>query len=273
MRPRLFLTLALSLLCLIALPILAAEPPAPPSADKTSPEAPPPPPSPPPVTWIVEGFKAVGYQWTKQPDHCLKATDLKQAVDYEAELMKFQDWVARSNTPSLCKIVSPTYETPVEMNDLDCLPNPTFAVWAFHLIDGKWVKDEKFCWQVPDSKTSRLDALAYVAKVNAVPGWRATTNAPESTRPAAPTEITFHGPLGWQRYHYTNSGEGSGTFLGSSGGGYPVYSEHGGRTIYRPHAVIRLGRDADWSYSHSEHPTSLWPRYDINGNFDGFDEK
>jgi hypothetical protein len=218
------------------------------------------PPTPPPITWIVDGYKAVDGQWVKQPDHCFQTTNLKQAAEYEAEIMRFQDWLARSNLPVLCSNTSPQFESPSSMSTPDCPAKPTYLVWAFHRIDGKWVKDENYCWQAPDRYTCRLDALAYAANVNAVHGWCATTNAPESTQTTAKTDVPFHGPLDWNGYsktkgyyarfnagsvEQTDGGDGDGSFLGYSRNGYPMYSEHGGRTIYRPHMTIRLGADAN----------------------------
>jgi hypothetical protein len=237
MRPPLILALILA-----ALPALADDEPALPPADNIALPAPP---SPPPVTWVVEGYKVVGSDWVKQPKHCLKTTDVQRAAEYEAEIMRFQNWIARSNVPSLCKIAPTFFESPAAMETPACPANPTFTVWSFHVVDGNWVKDEKHCWNVPDRKSCRLDALAYVAKINAVPGWRATTNAPESTRASDNMEVAFHGPLGWQRSHETYTGDGSGTFHGYSRNGYPMFSEHGGRTIYRPHMTVRLGADAN----------------------------
>jgi hypothetical protein len=54
------------------------------------------------------------------------------------------------------------------------LPVPSFQVWAFKLIDGKWVKQTAYCheFRVP------ARAWQYQASVNAVPGWRATTDLP-----------------------------------------------------------------------------------------------
>ena len=243
-------TLLLTLIsCLIALPILAAGPPVPPPADKAAPEAPP---SPPPVTWVVDGYKAVGLQWVKQPDHCLKTTDLRKAGEYEAELLRFQEWIAVSNIPAVCSPAPDRWERPTAMVSPPTHPRPRFLVWAFHLIDGKWVKDEKYCWASSDTYTCRLDALAYAAKVNAVPSWRATTNAPEATYAHRNDTIVFHGPLGWNSGY--GDGGGDGNCIGTSRGGYPVYSEHGGRTIYRPHMTIRTGADAAAHYT----PTDDW---------------
>jgi len=49
-----------------------------------------------------------------------------------------------------------------------------YTVWAFQLKDGAWVKDESYSWTTPDP----VAASAYVAKIQAVPGWTATTNSP-----------------------------------------------------------------------------------------------
>jgi hypothetical protein len=249
-------TIFCALPLLVALTAVAADQPELPPADKTAPEGPP---CPPPVTWIVTGYKAVGSQWVKQLDHCLKTTDLKRAGQYEAEIMRFQNWLARSNVPVACSPTPTQWESPSDMPTPDCPARPTFVVWAFHLQDGTWVKDEKYCWTADDNCSCRIDALAYAAKVNTVPGWRATTNAPEAMYAHADEKIPFHGPLGWTGYSAASGyharfsaggaqpvddGDDRGNFLGYSRGGYPMYSEHGGRTIYRPHMIIRLGADA-----------------------------
>lgn len=141
-----------------------------------------------------------------------------------------------------------------------CPARPRFVVWAFHLEDGKWIKDEKYCWMAGENYTCRIDALAYAATVNAVPGWRATTNAPEAMYSHQNEKIVFHGPLDWSGYSTANgyyarfsagsveridAGDDGGNFIGYSRNGYPMVSERGGRTIYRPHMTIRLGADAD----------------------------
>jgi hypothetical protein len=229
MRTALILALVLA-----ALPTLAAETPKapdPPPADKTATPAPP---SPPPVTWIVEGYKAVGYQWVKQPDHCLKTTDLKQADDYEYEISRFQDWVARTNIPAPCSKTPNKFTSPTVMATPPC-PDVSFTVWAFHLIDGKWVKDEKYCWETGCYYTCRPDALAYAAKINAVSGWRATTNAPEAVYAHQNEPVPFHGPLGW----------------GSGGGHYA----RGGRT---------RGWDQEFWDRQSEIDRNYWDSYNMN---------
>jgi hypothetical protein len=168
MRTTLFLALSLT-----TLPAWAAGP---------TPE----PPTPPPVTWEVWGYKWDG-QWVVQPDHCLKTTDLKQAADYEAQLVRFPNWTARSNIPALCNKVSTLPDAPT---------GNVYTVWSFHLENGKWVKDEKYCWTTPDAYNSRDQALAYAKTINAVAGWRATTNAPESTRQTVGPAATYQSNAG-----------------------------------------------------------------------------
>ena len=204
MRTTLFLALFLT-----ALPAWAADP------------KPEPPPSP-TYEWIVEGYKAVGFQWVKQPDHCLKTTDLKQAVKYEAEIMRFQDWVARSNIPALCSEVSDNVTYPPAMGTPEPPARVGFTVWAYRLEDGKWVKDPKYCWTAPETYDSRIQALEYAKKVNAVEGWCATTNAPESAAKPANQAAVYHGPLGtigggYGRGYYNNGGSSSDTYINLRG--------------------------------------------------------
>jgi hypothetical protein len=80
------------------------------------------------------------------------------------------------------------------------------------------------------------------------------TNAPEATYSHENEAIAFHGPLDWGGYSSVTANN-----IGTSRGGYPVYSVHGGRTIYRPHMTIRLGADADWAYRHEKHPDPIDP--------------
>jgi hypothetical protein len=220
MRTTLFLALSLT-----TLPALAADP------------KPEPPPSP-SYQWIVEGYKAEGDQWVKQADHCLTTTDLKQAVKYEAEIMRFQDWIARSNIPALCSEVSDQFSYPPDMALPDQLERVGFAVWAFHLEGGKWVKAPKYCWTAPATYDSRIQALAYAKTVNAVEGWCATTNAPESTHPTVDQTVIYHGPLG-------TSGWTGGRY--GRGGRYER-SSNGGQILYRGrHMSIESGTSPDYS--------------------------
>jgi hypothetical protein len=171
-----------------------------------------PPPSPPPIEWVVEGYKAVGLQWVKQPDHCLKTTDLKQANEYQIEIMRFQDWLVRSNVPALCSVLPSRFESPIPMETPEEPPAATFTVWVFHLQKGQWIKAPKYCWTTGGYRNCRLDALAYAEKVNALAGWCATTNAPETTQKKTTDKtLVFHGPLGWHNTtgYYNRRGRGS----------------------------------------------------------------
>ena len=134
------------------------------------------------------------------------------------------------------------------------IPVPTesplieFTVWAFHLIDGKWSKDEKYCWVSRSIPNARVDALTYAKKLNAIHGWCATTNAPDcAVSQPRKGDITYHGPT--VKHDSSDSGQ------YTIGGGYvhtsdgrtvydPEFSP-GGRTIYGPHATWRIGRDAN----------------------------
>jgi hypothetical protein len=49
-----------------------------------------------------------------------------------------------------------------------------YTVWAYQSSGGQWVKDQAHSWTTRDP----VAGLDYATKVNAVPGWRATTNCP-----------------------------------------------------------------------------------------------
>jgi hypothetical protein len=240
MRPALFLVLFLS-----SAPIVAAD---------TKPE---PPPSPPPVVWEVWGFRWDGSQYVKEPTHCLKTTNLQQAADYSHEIVSFNGWVPTSNLPLNCYVHHTyTHHNTTDDSPTDCPPRAVFDVWAFKLTDGKWLKSDEYSWSTRgrDQWDDRLVALDLVKRINAVPGWCATTNAPDREVPPEQREVYMGNARG--DYHI---GAGGG-YIGQSRNGYPVYSEHGGRTIYRPHMTIRLGADANAANDNS----SSMPTYDPN---------
>jgi hypothetical protein len=173
--------------------------PPPPSPDLPSPGTPPPPgakleapPAPPAPKWIIHSFRWIGNQWVKQPDHCLKTTDLKQAAAYCLELSRFQDWYYQTNVPLACcdPAVKPSAIVPNSAPTPDDFPHLSLSVWAYKFTNGKWVKDEKYSWSPKEYYSMRADLLAYARKLNAIPGWCATTNSPDwvngKPRPAAP---------------------------------------------------------------------------------------
>lgn len=245
-------------LILTAVPTLADFPKPPVDPDgKTN--AIPAPPSPPSIEWQVNGYMLQNNRWVLQPDHCLKTTDLKKADAYGAEIMKFRNWVASTNLPALCCTLSPTSFSYPSWLPVPESPTVEYTVWTFQLKDGNWVKDEKYCRTMKDYHNCRIDALAYAAKINAIPGWCATTNAPETVKGPRNDVTMYHGPAGCDDGDCTDNDGWNGSFLGYSRGGYPMYSEHGGRTIQRPHMTIRLGADADWEYRHTPHPTNNDP--------------
>lgn len=133
------------------------------------------PPAPPPVTYDVWGFRWDGQQYVKQATQSLSTTDLKQAVDYAAQLTSYAGWTVTTNMPA-ASVVHTTYRGPVLSNATPtAFPDkPTFTVWAFKGTDGNWVKDEQYSWTTVDPR----QALDYAARINAVPGWTATTNCP-----------------------------------------------------------------------------------------------
>jgi hypothetical protein len=154
---------AVLLTALSALPALAAD------AQPAMPA------SPPLVSYDVWGFQWDGRQFVKQATHSFSTTDLKQAADYSAQLTSFPDWAATSNLPDPC-VVHTVYHgrRATKTQPTDFPAKPSFSVWAYQLTDGKWVKDDKYSWTTPDP----VAGLEYAKKVNAVAGWRATTNCP-----------------------------------------------------------------------------------------------
>ena len=181
----------------------------------------------------MEGYKAVGFRWVKQPDHCLKTADLKQAVEYEAEIMRFQDWIARTNIPALCSKVSDNVQYPPAMGIPAAPARVGFAVWAFRRENGKWVKDSKYCWTAPETSDSRILALEYAKKVNAVEGWCATTNAPASAAKPADQAAVYHGPLCASGGCY-RGGCTSGRCYNSGGSSSDTYINLRGRRVAYP---------------------------------------
>jgi hypothetical protein len=165
--------------------------PPPPSPDLPAPLSLPPPgakinapPAPPAPIWVINTYQWLNGGWVKQPDHCLKTPDVRQAADYCLELSRFPGWYYQTNVPLSCcnPAVKANAEVPASAPIPNDYPSLTLSVWAFKFVGGKWVKDEKYCWTARDFPTMRLDMTYYAKRLNAIPGWCATTNAPESVR-------------------------------------------------------------------------------------------
>ena len=152
-------------------------------ADKPEANKPEPPPSPPPVAWEVWGYKWENGEWVKQPDYCLKTTDMKKAVAYTHELIRYNGWVPAHNLPKAC-IVTYAYthhdEPQFARTPANTPPDPVYKVWAFNLTGGKWVKNDEYSWSTGHrgQANDRLVALDQVKRIDAVPGWCATANVP-----------------------------------------------------------------------------------------------
>ena len=149
-------------------------------------------PSPPSVTYEVWGFKWDGQRYEKQANYSFTTTDIKKAATYADQVNGYAGWSATTNIPEPC-VVHTVFHGPTFTNTQpSAFPDkPTYAVWAYTLANGKWVKDEKYSWTTPDP----LLGLEYAKKVSAVPGWRATDNCPEPV-PAAQRYVdggTVHG--------------------------------------------------------------------------------
>jgi hypothetical protein len=199
---------ALTLALVVAtLPARSAERPIPPPAENTAPEAPP---SPPPIVCEVWGFKWEG-EWVKHADHCLKTTDLKQAIDYAFEINRYSGWIAATNIPAYCRTTYSYLDNAIPAdNQPDGPPLPVYVVWAFKLTDGKWVKSEEYSWDsskwTADNR-QRLVALDLAKRINAVPGWKATTNAPACDIPENQRHAYGGVAIGSPVYYSYGSGE------------------------------------------------------------------
>jgi len=135
------------------------------------------PPSPPAVTYQVWGFKWDGQRFVKQPADCYTTTDLKKASDYATQVDSFFGWTATTNLPEAAVVHTTFHGAAVtDSRPSAAPPQPTFDVWAFHLQNGQWVKDAQHSWKTTDPE----QGIAYAKQVNAVPGWRATDNCPDT---------------------------------------------------------------------------------------------
>jgi hypothetical protein len=155
----------------------AATPPMP-TPPRANPNEPPLPPSPPPVTYTVWVYRWDGQQYVKQDDHTLQTMDIRKAASYWGQCNNYVGWKARSNAPDACSIHIVLHDPTITVAMGVPKPPPpdhlSFAIWAYKLTDGKWVKSDEFCWATQDP----IQAWSYTRQINAVPGWYAGTNCP-----------------------------------------------------------------------------------------------
>jgi|GEM_PF-3301036 len=127
----------------------------------------------PAVSYEVWGYCWDGRQYVQEPKYTLNTSDLSKASNYVAHINSFAGWAARSNIPDAC-LDWRSRGLATGHQPLPTPTPPTFTIWAFHSIDGNWVKDDKYCWTTTDP----VKGAEYALKVNAVVGWRATDNCP-----------------------------------------------------------------------------------------------
>lgn len=132
------------------------------------------PPTPPAVNYEVRGYSWNGQQYVQQPKYSFTTSDLKKATDYVAHINRFAGWTATSNIPLACLPWQTVQTLTIGQQPTVAPAPPTFTVWAFHSIEGNWVRDDKYCW----STTDPVKGTEYAKKVNAVSGWHATDNCP-----------------------------------------------------------------------------------------------
>jgi hypothetical protein len=223
-------------------------------------------PSSPAVSYDVWGFQWNGQQWVRQETYTLKSTDIKQAQAYADQINSYFDWAAATNIPEP-SVVHTVFSGQVNASTRPSpQPDPvSFAVWAFKLTDGKFVKNDQYSWTTPDP----IAALDYSQKLNAISGWRATTNAPATVPEAQryvdggpvnglPTNAVYpgytypgyvypryshyyhhHYPYSTHHYHYPN-------YQGSSFFGFPGVSISNG-VLHTPLMNIQLPPGAQWN--------------------------
>jgi hypothetical protein len=222
-RSRIRLIIVSIAILLIAAPALAV------AAPDTKPAATP---SPPAVTYDIWGFKWNGAQWVRQSNYTFQTTDLEQAVAYQRQVNSYAGWTTTTNLPT-ASYTHTIFHGPVFSHTrLTQIPSkPTYSVWAFRLVNGKWVKDDQYSWTTTDP----LLGLEYARKVSAVAGWSATTNCPPPVEKA-------------QRY------ADGGVVHGAEN--YSIRLNIGGWSITVPYAAVQNGANGGSdSYTTDSSPT------------------
>jgi hypothetical protein len=173
---------------LVALPGWAADPPLPPTAapgnflfGNTTPPLPPP--APPPHTYEVWVYKLIDNKWAKQEALCLKTPDIKYLSDYEDRInVLFPSYFAVDNAPASSRAGKVPQFMVSKASGITAPPHPPeieSVIWAYKLIDGKWVKQDDHCFK---SKYG-LELLAYYRELVKYQndGWYVTTNTSLTT--------------------------------------------------------------------------------------------
>ena len=201
--------------------------------------APTPAPTPPAVTYQVWGFQWNGAAWVREPNYTLQTTDLKQAADYKSQISSYAGWRATTNLPA-ASYVHTRYHGNVNSRPTQSPATPTYSVWAFTLTGGKWVKSDQYSWTTTDPTVG----LAYVNRVDAIPGWTATTNCP----PALP-----------QSQRLVDGGNVQGTIATAPRNGMMTFNL-GGVSISVPYGLLRRAGVGGGSYTTSDFDSSAdWP--------------
>jgi hypothetical protein len=196
-------------------------------------------PTPPSVAYEIWGSKWDGREYVRQALQTLSTTDLQKAADYVNVVNGYAGWTAATNLPN-ASYVHKIFHGPFITNARppSTSDKPTYAIWAFQLINGQWIKSEQYSWTTQDTHAG----LAYAKKVNAVPGWSATTNCP----PPVPKARRYvdGGMLQGAEYYYARS---FGIDLGA-------------RTIRIPYLnmTIRLPEGTQWNQGDSDSDSSAY---------------
>ena len=209
-------TLSLILALAMATPALAAlpKPPGDPAPAKPAD-------TPASVTYEVVGCHWINNQWEHPEDFHFKTANLKKARDYVLEINTYAGWQAATNfDPALVPAVNMTDPVlPKKTAPLPTPPKAAFTVWAYKLVDGKWIKQDAYC----GSSASWSECQKYIADVSAVPGWCVTTNCPASL-PAFRQDLAITGAktrgVTWyapQYNYYDDGGSSSDTYVNRRG--------------------------------------------------------
>ncbi len=121
---------------------------------------------------------------------------------------------------------------------------PVYSIWAYKLTGGQWVKSDQYSWTTSDPRLG----WQYVRKVNAVPGWVATTNLPNPTSQAL--GVLNRGPV-----HISQNGAQTTISIA-------------GRTVSVPSSMIPRDANGDIEYSSSSDSNDWTSTYGDTSDID-----